>query len=306
MNVAVLSQRQVRGLATILPSSTVGALPCNARVCLRLINTYENMFVSLAAMPPSSTKIFDLFFGRVHETHFHALPSLIASKTPLCIDIGANIGQSVVSLKTLFPNAAIHSFEPVPTTYRKLAHAVRIARGVTLHNVALGAVCGEVGLRVPYCEDVPFDQFSSVEVLDPTELAAAFQYYGYDWVRAEKIRFVEQIATVEPLDAFDFAPDFIKIDAEGAELDVLRGGSGMIERNLPVLLVEVHGREQEISQYLKILKYQSFAFVDGRLDPKGLDYHSMFTSIQTPTRLTKAGWRRTRRTWLRQSLLDWI
>lgn len=222
--------------------------------------------------------ILHLYTGRVHELHFHALPLLIASKAPFCVDIGGNIGQSVVSLKTLFPNATIHTFEPVPATYRKLACVTRVARGVTAHNVALGAMSGEIRMRVPYCEGLPFDQFSSFEIRDPNDLAPVFQRLGFDWVSAENIRFDEQIAAVEPLDAFGFAPDFIKIDAEGAELDVLKGGRQTIERNRPVLMIEGHdGLEGPIGRYLKDLGYQSYAFRDGKFDADGpIDYHNMF------------------------------
>lgn len=42
-----------------------------------------------------------------------------------------------------------------------------------------------------------------------------------------------------------FAPDFIKIDAEGAELEVLRGASNLLRSRRPALVVEVHSAELE-------------------------------------------------------------
>lgn len=45
--------------------------------------------------------------------------------------------------------------------------------------------------------------------------------------------------------AVGWDPDFIKLDVEGAEFDVLQGAAAMIERRHPHLVVEVHSVELE-------------------------------------------------------------
>ena len=52
---------------------------------------------------------------------------------------------------------------------------------------------------------------------------------------------------------------FVKIDVEGHELDVLAGLSGLLEKCLPNLLIEIGGAERG----------GSLAEVRGRLDPLG-------------------------------------
>lgn len=42
-------------------------------------------------------------------------------------------------------------------------------------------------------------------------------------------------------------PDFIKVDVDGAELDVLRGANRILRSFHPVLLVETHSRELELA-----------------------------------------------------------
>jgi hypothetical protein len=42
-----------------------------------------------------------------------------------------------------------------------------------------------------------------------------------------------------------FTPDFLKIDVEGAEVDVLRGASLILATRRPPMIVEVHGAEAE-------------------------------------------------------------
>ena len=57
------------------------------------------------------------------------------------------------------------------------------------------------------------------------------------------------------LDEFP-APDFVKIDVEGAELDVLRGGQKLLESHRPKLLCEVgHESRDEVTQLLRDARY---------------------------------------------------
>jgi hypothetical protein len=49
----------------------------------------------------------------------------------------------------------------------------------------------------------------------------------------------EKIKT-QPLDDLDINPDWIKIDTEGSELRILRGGAQTIMTSKPIMLVEAH------------------------------------------------------------------
>jgi len=42
------------------------------------------------------------------------LQNLVGTDTPIILDIGANIGQTVDKLKTIWEHAVIHSIEPLP------------------------------------------------------------------------------------------------------------------------------------------------------------------------------------------------
>jgi hypothetical protein len=52
-------------------------------------------------------------------------------------------------------------------------------------------------------------------------------------------------------------PDFLKIDVEGAEYDVLRGAYRLLTEHRPALVIEVHSRELErqCDRYLRDLRY---------------------------------------------------
>src|SRR6185312_2783845 len=55
------------------------------------------------------------------------------------LDVGANQGQFALSAKHFYPQAAIHSFEPVPAVFNILRHNTRKTNGINTYNFALGS-----------------------------------------------------------------------------------------------------------------------------------------------------------------------
>ena len=47
-------------------------------------------------------------------------------------------------------------------------------------------------------------------------------------------------ANMRPLDHYDIAPNFIKIDVEGCELKVLKGAAKTIEKSRPKMVIEIN------------------------------------------------------------------
>ena len=64
------------------------------------------------------------------------------------IDVGANVGQFAIASAKLFPNAAIHSFEPNPDCVKLLNKHVKSLENVLVYPIALGDVEGEVAFHV--------------------------------------------------------------------------------------------------------------------------------------------------------------
>ena len=71
-----------------------------------------------------------------------------------------------------------------------------------------------------------------------------------------QLRTLDSVVEQLKLDAIDF----IKIDAEGAEMDILRGGKQTLEKFHPKIVGEAHPRISDsgetIAQYLKSLGYE--------------------------------------------------
>jgi len=70
---------------------------------------------------------------------------------------------------------------------------------------------------------------------------------------------------VRTLDAQNLSPGFIKIDVQGLEYDVLKGGLETLKRSSPILMVEQFGTDQRLTDLVTALGYVPYSFDGSRL-----------------------------------------
>lgn len=133
------------------------------------------------------------------------LPSRLQPE--VILDIGSNIGASILFFHEQFPAAKIYGFEPHPGTFRILEKNVAGISGARVFNYGLGAANTE--LSVPF-DDADFSRFGGKAE------------GGADWSGPLspthcKIKHAGDAVTNLGLTKIDL----IKIDCEGAEYDVL-------------------------------------------------------------------------------------
>jgi FkbM family methyltransferase len=137
-----------------------------------------------------------------------------APRSRCIIDVGANSGSWTLAAQDAWPEATVHAFEPSAAMFGELSARVP---GAVLVQAALGdcegvatlyAVPGLSGLSSLHNRDLGAHgmTMSSVETVPVTTLD------GYCAVND-----ISQV-------------DYLKIDAEGHDLAVLRGASGLLER----------------------------------------------------------------------------
>ncbi len=155
------------------------------------------------------------------------------------IDIGAHAGALTLPLAAL-PGARIVAFEPLPSAFARLRAAVLARYGaipphLELHQAALGDHAGEIALEVPVVGGIAQEQWASTAK-------------DYEALRAADARIdaVERIPVpLLRLDDFGFTDvTAVKLDAEGAEAEVLHGALGTLRRCRPVLSVEIEERHR--------------------------------------------------------------
>jgi len=138
-------------------------------------------------------------------------------------DAGANVGYfSLLCAKWLCGKGTVHSFEPFPETARRFERNLglnpNLRNLVHLHRVALSDFSGKMGMTVPDegNKGCNFLSEGGTITVDTTTLDQVCEH--------------EQVTRV----------DLLKVDVEGSELSLIRGGEMTIRHFRPVLMIEVN------------------------------------------------------------------
>ncbi|BFM38777.1 FkbM family methyltransferase [Synechocystis sp. LKSZ1] len=138
------------------------------------------------------------------------------------IDIGANEGQFAKKIKKHFPQAMIYAFEPLPVPFQQLS---RWAQSYPDQVIPFNLALGETTTTIEMKSHLYFNPSSSV--LATTALCETI----YPMVKKqEKIR-LAQSTLDQVMQGHDLRPDIlIKLDVQGYEDRVLRGGMATLQR----------------------------------------------------------------------------
>jgi FkbM family methyltransferase len=158
-------------------------------------------------------------------------------------DIGANVGFfSVIAARLVGATGRVVAFDPLPSNIAAIAHNANLNgfERVIGKELALGKVDGEASFIVS---------------ADPNWGRLASLGKTPEAVRGELKVTVRRIDTVvsEGL----APPDAIKMDVEGAEVDVLEGASETLRSSRPILFIDLHGTNQRVAAILSALDYDA-------------------------------------------------
>ncbi|MBR0673358.1 FkbM family methyltransferase [Neoroseomonas soli] len=171
------------------------------------------------------------------ETTFHTL----LHRPGTLVDVGAHDGLITIPLARL-PRSRVLAFEPLPAAAARLQAALREAFGVVpahveLHAVALGDHAGEVALTMPVLDGIAQEQWASTAKDYATHLSD----------RVTVRQFTVPLRRLDDLGLADLTA--MKVDAEGAEYEILRGARETLLRCRPVLTLEIEERHREGSSW---------------------------------------------------------
>jgi len=159
---------------------------------------------------------------------FELLGKILVETKGTFLDIGVNVGQTLVKVKSLEPDCNYIGFEPNPTCVFYVNELIKSNNfsKCKLIPVALFSDIALLSLEI-YTED-PSDASASLisefrpgSTIQTKLFVPAFNY--------------ESVASKLDIDTVGI----VKIDVEGAEMEVLKSLSGMIRHDNPFILVEV-------------------------------------------------------------------
>ncbi|MDQ2976126.1 MAG: FkbM family methyltransferase [Acidobacteriota bacterium] len=203
---------------------------------LKSLPRYHPTFTELAGAPLEIVDAASFLFmrGEIFEQQIYRFQA--ASQTPYIIDGGANIGLSVIYFKEIYPQSRIVAFEPDDEVFLALERNVN-KRGY--ENVEL--LC---------------------RALWSSETSLSFMHEGADGGRIAQLGDLKNktVQTVRLRDYLDRRVDFLKLDVEGAETEVLVDCADLLG-NVQNLFVEYHsfvGSPQTLPTVINILANAGF------------------------------------------------
>jgi FkbM family methyltransferase len=152
------------------------------------------------------------------------------------LDIGANAGISALYFAASFPQAQVHAFEPDPGNCELLRLNAQACGRIHVHPFALGPRDGELAL------------FDSDDAANFGGFSA--QALGVNPARSKKVPMRHAGRCLAELGIRSI--DLLKIDTEGAELDILTALEPALLGQTRVIMGELHGiRDFAFLDYLQ-------------------------------------------------------
>ena len=194
---------------------------------------------------------------RPHEEDFAAF-ALFPDRMGLFLDVGANSGASALSFRLYNRTSPILSIEANPGHRRNLQQVKRLAKNFEYKLAAAGSTSGEITLWIPHFRGTPLTGEASVS---PQEDDTGYWVETHADAGATAQDYENRPITVPMIRLDDLAlnPDFVKIDVEGAELDVVKGLEETLARSRPILLLE-RGAGTEVIDHLATLGFSAYVY----------------------------------------------
>lgn len=181
------------------------------------------------------------------------LRSMTSTPVSCLFDVGANQGGWSLAANRLFPEAAIHAFEIAQPTAKRLAQNIRNISNIVVNDFGLGAAAADTKIRYYENADYLTTTVDYQNVHDSQFLPAALQQ-GDHYAKTNNIEHI----------------DFLKIDVEGMERQVLQGFAEMLSKRAIDVIQFEYGTMSIISRFLLrdyYLFFDKYGYNVGKIYP---------------------------------------
>jgi len=157
------------------------------------------------------SSISEVLYDKIYSKYKDFIPQ----KDDVVIDVGAQYGDYALLCAKVY-GAKVYTFEPLLSDFIELKKNVALNKASNLikaYRVALGNKSSIVQFN---CSDDMVSVFSGN--------------------KKQKVKMMR-------LDSFKLKPNYLKIDVEGFELEVLKGAIKTLKKHLPKIIIETHTRQ---------------------------------------------------------------
>ena len=174
-------------------------------------------------------------------------------------DVGANIGEWTLQASKIFSKATVYSFEPIPFTFNLLSTNTAPFGQIRKFNIALSNENSQVSMNFYESNSIFSSMFQSSLVKDEFQSVEVNCVKGDDFCKKFNIELI----------------DFLKIDTEGSEFQILLGFQEMIKNGRIRFIQFEYGVFSLETKYL--LKdffsfFKSYGYCVGKLYPDFIDF----------------------------------
>jgi FkbM family methyltransferase len=176
-------------------------------------------------------------------------------------DVGANVGFiSVIGARLVGPGGRVEAYEPVPENVRWLRHNVALNEftQIFVHEIALGRSDGctefHLGDDSNWGSLVPnADRKTKIEV---------------------KVRSLDSV-----VEHGAPAPDVMKVDIEGGEVEMLSGSVNTLRKARPIIILDLHGTNAAVADVLEPLDYDLHVFGGKGIRVRSADWSAQILGV---------------------------
>lgn len=177
-----------------------------------------------------ATGMYDtLYFLGEYETFLSLIVDRLVAKGDVCIDAGANFGwyTTLIADRT-GSQGSVHAFEPVPKTFAELQ------RNVSLNSERRNTFLNALALSES-------DSTATITLFDKQPTGhASLARKGKGVAIQCRTKSLDQYLAENEIENVNF----LKVDVEGAELDLLKGATRIFSQEVPPVIVMEMALEQ--------------------------------------------------------------
>ena len=194
-------------------------------------------------------------YGEWSESEINLYQDLI-NTNDVVIEIGSHIGSHTIPLANIVKDGQVYAFEPQLLLYKLLND-----------NLKINSISNTVSYMEAVSNVSQSIKLNEVDYENLNENNKEINSGGIDFKKllSNESGYNSKVVTID--DKFHKLEklDFIKIDAEGNEFDILKGGKKLIDKFLPIIYFEYVPQDKEknieIFKFLNSFGYISYSHV---------------------------------------------